>query len=76
MNKPIVVDETTGQRYWTVTDCADHCGIQPSSWHSYLKKGAPKPIAHLDKRTPLWDPAQVEQWHISRPQKPGRPRKN
>lgn len=53
---------------WTVRQCADHLGIQPGTWRSYVARGqAPKPTRHLDQRTPLWSAAEVRAW-----QRPGR----
>lgn len=48
--------------YWTAQDCADHWGISPITWRSYVSRGqAPAPSTRIS-RTPLWDPATVRAW--------------
>nr|WP_234456641.1 hypothetical protein [Corynebacterium macginleyi] len=61
---------------WTINQCAEHCGITPTTWRSYRNRGrthpSPQPVTHLDGRTPLWDAAEVRAWHSSRPGSPVR----
>ncbi|PRQ12484.1 hypothetical protein C1Y63_00005 [Corynebacterium sp. 13CS0277] len=64
---PRIIDATTGEELWRATDCASHCGITPATWRFYVTKHAPQPTAYLDKRTPLWNAAEVQQWHANRP---------
>ena len=67
--KPTIVDADTGKELWRVAECAEHGGVSPSTWRSYMRPGlsAPAAVAHLDARTPLWDAEQVRAWHAARP---------
>lgn len=58
---------------WTVADVVAYLGergaaISPATWRSYVARGhAPGPTRHLDRRTPVWDPAVVRAWQDARP---------
>lgn len=68
---PIIIDKDTGRQLWRVKECAAHCGIKPSTWTTYTAQGrTPQPVSHLDQRTPLWDAADVQEWHAHRPGSP------
>ena len=68
---PIITDEDTGATLWRAPDCAEHCGVSRSTWHSYSRlKNVPKPVAQLDARSPLWDAEEVKAWHAARPGSP------
>lgn len=71
---PIITDADTGRRLWTSAECADHCGVTTSTWRSYNRTSGrmnpPAPVTHLDQRTPLWDAADVQEWHAHRPGSP------
>jgi hypothetical protein len=44
---------------WTAQQCADACGVQLKTWHSYVARGqAPPPVRRIG-RTPLWNTAEV-----------------
>ena len=69
--QPIIIDKTTGNELWTATQCADHCTINTSTWRGYVNhRHSPQPVGHLDKRTPLWNAAEVKAWHTTRPGSP------
>lgn len=71
---PVIIDRDTDRELWRVIECADHCGLTPSSWRAYSAKGrTPGPVAHLDAKTPLWDAQDVRDWQADRPGSPGRP---
>ena len=65
--KPIIIDESTGQRLWTSAEAAENCGLSIKTWHTHVGRSAPQPVAKLDYRTPLWDPREVQFWHATRP---------
>lgn len=68
---PIIIDEDTGARLWRSVECAQYCSITPRTWANYYANDrTPQPVAHLDKRTPLWDAAEVKTWHMGRPGSP------
>lgn len=47
---------------WTVGQCAEHWGIKPATWRSYVTRGhAPGPAKHVGA-TPVWDPQAVKDW--------------
>ena len=67
---PVITDQDTGRLLWRVTDCAEHCGIKPTTFRTHVCDGrAPQPVAHLGK-SPLWDAEQVKTWHTNRPGSP------
>lgn len=69
--KPIVTDEHTGKRLWRGDDCAEYCGISPSTWRRYSSYDlCPQPIGVLGARMPLWDAEEVKAWHAARPGSP------
>ncbi|MCK7676201.1 hypothetical protein M0E81_10625 [Corynebacterium sp. CCM 9187] len=69
--EPTIVDKITGDELWRITDCAEHCGILSGTWRQYVARGhAPKPVGHLDARTPLWDAHQIRAWNSNRPGSP------
>ncbi|WP_245621828.1 helix-turn-helix transcriptional regulator [Corynebacterium lactis] len=64
----VVVDTTTGDRYWIGRQCADHIGVQLRTWLSYVSRGqAPAPSRHLNSRTALWAESEVIEWAKNRP---------
>lgn len=69
-----IIDTDTGRTLWTINDCANHCGVTTSTWRSYSRTGGkmnlPQPVAHLNKRTALWDAEEVQAWHTARPGSP------
>ncbi len=71
---PITITRTdSGATLWRATDCADHCKVTANTFLGYVSAGrAPKPITHLDKRTPLFDAEEVKAWHAARPGSPVR----
>lgn len=74
--KPIIIDEDTGRRLWTATECAEHAGVTRAGWRSYVSRSqAPEPVGELDARTPLWDADSVTKWQHARPGIAGRPPK-
>ncbi|MFN3600490.1 MAG: helix-turn-helix transcriptional regulator [Dietzia sp.] len=65
-----VVDTDTGQHFWTVRQCAEHCGISPATWRSYVGRGqCPAPTTKFEG-SPLWDADEVRAWHAVRPGSP------
>ena len=70
---PIIIDSDTGNRLWRAADCADHCGVTTSTWHSYSRTGGtlhpPAPVARMGG-SPLWDAGEVRTWHANRPGSP------
>lgn len=47
---------------WTVKECAEHWGIAPATWRSYVARGhAPAPKRRVGA-TPVWDPQAVKGW--------------
>lgn len=47
---------------WTVQQCADHTGVKPATWRSYVARGqAPQPARRVGA-TPVWDAAQIREW--------------
>lgn len=51
----------------TVAEVAEHLGIAPSTFRSYVARDqAPKPDGHHDARTPWWRRATIERWHDNR----------
>lgn len=69
--RPVITDADTGRELWRGADCAEHCGIAPTSWRSYIRRGIPPaPVTHLDARTPLWDAEEVKAWNAARPGSP------
>lgn len=60
-----------------VAGAAELCGIQPSTWRTYVARGqAPAPddpdeSAPPERRRPRWRRTTVEGWHAQRPG-PGR----
>lgn len=75
MIHPIVIDETTRRRLWLACECADHCGVETTTWRSYARAdhtmNPPKPVARIGN-SPLWDPEEVIAWHAARPGSPVR----
>lgn len=68
---PIITDKDTGKELWRVKECAQHCGIKPSTWTTYAAQGrTPAPVTEFDKRTPLWFADEVKDWHANRPGSP------
>ncbi|MBE7338087.1 helix-turn-helix transcriptional regulator [Corynebacterium aurimucosum] len=68
---PIITDRETGRELWRVKECAEHCGIKPSTWTTYSAQGrTPESVGHFDQRTPLWDAEEVKAWHAARPGSP------
>lgn len=68
---PIITDRETGRELWRVKECAEHCGIKPSTWTTYSAQGrTPESVGHFDQRTPLWDAKEVKAWHAARPGSP------
>jgi hypothetical protein len=67
---------------WTAQQSAEHCGIAPRTWSSYIARRdaqIPLPLGDttLPGRTrpvPVWDRQAVIDWHAARPGKGGRPR--
>ena len=61
-----VVRMTTQDEEWTVRQCAEYHGVQPSTWRAYVARrdrtGAPAPTGQLDGRTPLWSANEVRSW--------------
>lgn len=69
--KLAIIDQDTGNIMWRAVDCADYCGVRVTTWNGYVAAGrTPKPVAHLDKRTPVWDPEEIRAWHANRPGSP------
>ncbi|MGV0391524.1 helix-turn-helix transcriptional regulator [Corynebacterium phoceense] len=67
----IITDRETGRELWRVKECAEHCGIKPSTWTTYSAQGrTPESVGHFDQRTPLWDAEEVKAWHAARPGSP------
>lgn len=51
----------------TVAQIAALAGIKPATWRAYVHRDqAPRPVEHLDARTPLWDRAEVTAWANNR----------
>lgn len=69
-----ITETSTGRKLWRGSDCANHCGVSPSTWRSYTraknKINPPQPATHLDARTPLWYADEVKDWHANRPGSP------
>lgn len=64
---PIITDEVTGVRLLTSMECAAKASIAIGTWRAYVAlRNAPKPVAKLDGRTPLWHEGEVLQWVKSR----------
>lgn len=64
---PIITDEVTGVRLLTSMECVAKAGIAIGTWRAYVAlRNAPKPVAKLDGRTPLWREGEVLQWVKSR----------
>lgn len=72
--KPIIIDESTGQRLWTSAEAAANCGLSIANWQTHVGRSAPQPVARLDQSTPLWDPREVKFWHATRPKTGWKPR--
>lgn len=53
---------------WTAAECAEHCGIRPSTWRDYVADGrAPAPMPGYDEdRRRRWDAQEVRTWQASR----------
>lgn len=65
------IHDEAGREFWTGERCAEHCGITPSTWTSYVSRGfAPGVAGHLNARTPLWVVDEVRDWHAGRPSRP------
>lgn len=68
---PIITDRDTGRELWRTTDCAEHVGIGTSAWRTYVSTGrAPKAVAELGPRMPLWDAEEIRAWNNTRPGSP------
>lgn len=68
---PVITDQDTGRILWRGVDCANHVGIQPNTWRTYVSTGrAPQPVANLGDRMPLWDANEVKTWNQTRPGSP------
>ncbi|MCZ4558003.1 hypothetical protein O4215_20790 [Rhodococcus maanshanensis] len=57
-------------KLWTAAQAAEHCGVQPRTWHAYVyrpakKNPAPQPVDKM-YGTPVWDAAEVRAWQASR----------
>lgn len=47
----------------TAAQAATLAGVRPGTWRAYVSRDqAPKPVEHLDARTPLWSRKAVEAW--------------
>lgn len=56
----------TQDEKWTVRQCAEHHGIEPATWRSYVSRrtrtGAPAAAGRFDGRTPYWWASEVRAW--------------
>ncbi|WBT08950.1 hypothetical protein PAB09_00930 [Corynebacterium sp. SCR221107] len=62
---PIVTDKETGRELWQVKECAEHGGVESSTWTTYSAQ----------RRTPFWDAVEVKSRQTSRPDSPAKDHK-
>lgn len=61
-----LVDDN-GRECWFGRSCANHAGIELTTWSAYTYRGhAPAPIGEYDGRR-VWLADEVRAWHASRP---------
>lgn len=63
-----IIDQDTGDEYWTAEQCAEHCDISRSSWSAYVARDIAPPVStRLNARTPIWKAEEVKSWQAGRP---------
>lgn len=67
--RPGIIDLDTGRELWNAVQCADYCGMNRSTWTTYVSRhqaDVPDAVATLGRFT-LWDAEEVRAWHSQRP---------
>lgn len=63
---PSIIDTDTGDELWSARRCADHSGVKPATWTSYLSRGqCPAPVGALDGHA-VWRADEVREWAAAR----------